>query len=67
MKKNLSTADRTIRILAAIAIGLIIYAGTLTGTLAIVGGILAAVLLLTGAVSFCPLYAALKISTKKSA
>jgi hypothetical protein len=67
VKKNLSTADRTIRILAAMAIGLLIYAGTLAGTLAIVGGIVAAVLLLTGAVSFCPLYAALNLSTKKNA
>jgi hypothetical protein len=67
MKKNLGTIDRTIRILAAIAIGVSLYTGALTGTIAIVGGVVAALLLVTGSVSFCPLYAALKISSRKNA
>ena len=67
MKKNVGTIDRTIRIIAAFAIGVALYAGALTGTVAVVAGIVTALLLLTGAVSFCPLYAALKITTRKDA
>jgi hypothetical protein len=66
MKKNLGTIDRTIRILAAIAIGVFLYTGALAGTVGIIGGVVAALLLLTGTVSFCPLYAALKITTRKA-
>jgi hypothetical protein len=36
---------------------------TLTGTLALILGILAVVFLLTSAIAFCPLYVPFKIST----
>jgi len=67
LKKNVGTIDRIIRIIAALAIGIALYVGALTGTVAVVAGIVTALLLLTGAVSFCPLYAALKITTRKDA
>lgn len=63
MKKNLGTADRTIRVLAAVVIGILVLTGQLSGTMAWVLGILAIVLLLTGVVAFCPLYFLSKIST----
>jgi hypothetical protein len=65
MKKNLGTIDRTLRVIASIVIGLLLYNDTISGTLGIVFGIVAIALLLTGAISFCPLYALLKISTAK--
>jgi hypothetical protein len=65
MKKNLGTTDRVLRTLAALVIGYLLYNGTLTGTLEVILGIVAIALLLTSMISFCPVYALLKISTKK--
>jgi len=64
MKKNLGTADKTIRILAALAFGVLILTNTVTGGLAWLLGVVGVVLILTSLVSFCPLYAALKITTR---
>jgi amino acid transporter len=64
MNKNLGTMDRTVRIIAALALGILILTGTLTGLPAIILGVLAIVLLLTSFVSFCPLYALFKFSTR---
>jgi Inner membrane protein YgaP-like, transmembrane domain len=65
MTKNMGTADRTVRVIVAVAIGILLLAGTLTGTAAWILGILAVVFLLTSAVSVCPLYMPFKISTRK--
>jgi hypothetical protein len=68
MKKNMGTADRAIRTIAAMVIGILLLTGQISGTLATVLGIFAVVFLLTSAVGFCPLYFPFKISTlKKSA
>ncbi len=66
MKKNLGTLDRTIRIVVALAVGVLLLTGTLSGVTGIVLGVVAVVFLLTGAVSFCPLYAMFKWSTSKT-
>jgi len=63
MKKNLGTADRVVRALAGIAVLVLILTNTITGTLAVVLGIVAVALLLTSAMSFCPAYLPMKIST----
>lgn len=65
MQKNMGTLDRLIRTIIAIAILILYFTGQITGTAAIILGILAVVFLLTSAVSFCPLYVPLKINTKK--
>jgi hypothetical protein len=65
MNKNMGTTDRTVRIIAALAVGILILTGTLTGLLAIILGVLAVVFVLTSLVSFCPLYAPFKFSTRK--
>jgi len=67
MKKNVGTLDRTIRIIAALAIGLLILTGAISGLTAIILGIVAVVLFLTSLVGFCPLYGLLKLSTQKPA
>ena len=62
----MGTADKVIRVLIAIAIGVLIYTDVLTGTLAIVLGVLAIVFVLTSLVSFCPLYTLFGIRTCKT-
>lgn len=57
MKINVGKTDKTIRLLLAVIIGLAgIYFKSWWGLVAIVP-------LLTGAISFCPLYSALGINT----
>jgi len=57
MKKNMGSADRIIRIIIAAIVGVLYFTGTVTGVLGIVLLVLAGVFLLTGFVSFCPIYA----------
>jgi hypothetical protein len=60
--KNEGKADRIIRVIAAIAflyLGIVI----LTGVLKVVAFILAATMLITSAIGFCPLYGVCKINT----
>jgi hypothetical protein len=65
MKKNMGTSDKIIRILIAAAIGILYFTNAISGTLALVLGILAIVFIATSFVSFCPLYLPLGINTKK--
>lgn len=65
MKKNMGTTDKAIRILIAIVIGVLYFTNTISGTLAIVLGILAVVFLLTSFINFCPLYLPFGINTSK--
>ena len=66
MKRNLSNIDRIARVVLAAVLAYLYFGGIVTGTLGIVLVVLAAVFLLTSVVSFCPIYAALKLSTFKS-
>lgn len=63
MKKNMGAADRIIRVIIAIAVGVLIVTGTLTGIWATVLGVIAGVFLLTSFISFCPLYRIFGMST----
>lgn len=65
MKKNMGKVDRNARIIIAAIIAGLWYMGVITGTLAIVLMVLAAIFVLTSVISFCPLYAPFKISTRK--
>jgi hypothetical protein len=65
MKKNMGTADRLIRFLLAVVVGILYFTHQITGTAAIILGILAIVFLLTSLVGFCPLYVPLRLSTRK--
>ncbi len=64
MKKNMGTIDRIIRVVVAIVIGILYFTSQITGTAAIILGILAIVFLLTSAVSTCPLYLPFGLSTR---
>jgi hypothetical protein len=61
--KNESTLDRAIRLIAGIALIGLNLAGILGGPIAIVAWAVAGILLATGAIGFCPLYALLGIRT----
>jgi len=65
MKKNMGSVDRIIRILLAVVVLVLYLTGQISGTAAIVLGIIAVIFVLTSAVGFCPLYAPLKLSTRK--
>jgi hypothetical protein len=65
MKLNESNVDRIIRVVAGVVLLYLGFGGTLAGGLAVVADVLGVVLLLTGAVGFCPLYAMFKLSTLK--
>jgi hypothetical protein len=66
MKLNVGSIDRGVRAILAIVLIVLGLTGVLTGTLAVIGYILGAVLLLTSLVGFCPLYALINIRTSKA-
>jgi hypothetical protein len=57
--------DRIIRVVVAVVFAALYFGNVVTGPLGIVLVVLGGVLLLTSAVSFCPLYAPFKINTFK--
>jgi hypothetical protein len=64
MKKNVSTADRIVRAITGLVVVFFVLNGTITGIVGTVLAVVAIVLIGTGAISFCPIYAALGISTR---
>lgn len=61
----MGSADKTIRILLAIVVGILWYNGIIEGTFAYVLMTFAVIFLITSIISFCPLYALFGISTCK--
>ncbi|HEU4366005.1 MAG TPA: DUF2892 domain-containing protein [Candidatus Krumholzibacteria bacterium] len=67
MKKNMGAADRVIRTLIAVLIGVLFFKGVIPGVLGVALGILAIIFLATSLVGWCPLYLPFKISTCRTA
>ena len=65
MTKNMGSTDKMIRIIIAIVIAILFYTNVISGTVAIVLGIIALVFALTSFISFCPMYTLLGVSTCK--
>jgi len=63
MTKNVGSIDRTLRIGFAVLVALAFVMDWISGTTATVLAIVAAVMLLTGLVSFCPAYRLLGLNT----
>jgi hypothetical protein len=63
MKKNMGGADRIIRIIIAVVVGILYLQGIIAGTLAYVLLALAAVFVITSFISFCPLYRLVGMNT----
>ncbi len=65
MKANESSVDRIIRGILGVVLLLVAFLAVPAGALQIVLAIIGVVLLLTGAIGFCPLYRILGLSTKQ--
>lgn len=65
MKKNIGNTDKLIRLILALIIAVLYFLNVITGTLALVLGILAVVLVATSLLNFCGLYAIFGINTCK--
>ena len=66
MPKNMGKIDRTVRILLAVVVVVILYlTGLISGWAAIILGVLALIFIVTSVIGFCPLYTPLKINTIK--
>jgi hypothetical protein len=64
LQLNESPIDRAARIVIGLALLAVGIAGVVTAPLAYVTSFVAAVLLVTGIVGFCPLYAIVRFSTE---
>jgi len=64
MKKNVNTIDRIIRVVAGGVLMGTGFTGVIPGAWGIAAGVVGLVLVATAAVSFCPIYAALGLSTR---
>ncbi|NJK86260.1 MAG: DUF2892 domain-containing protein [Bacteroidales bacterium] len=66
MKRNMGNADRIIRIILAAIVAVLYFTKVIPGVLGIVLLAVAGIFLLTGLISFCPLYAPFGINTCKT-
>lgn len=66
MKKNMGTVDRAVRVALAGVVVVLYGAGIISGTLAIIGLVLAGLFVATSLVSFCPLYLPFGIRTLRT-
>ena len=63
MARNIGPEDRVVRIVVALGLALIVYLGYLEGIAAIVVGVVAAYLLITGLLARCLIYKAIDVDT----
>ena len=66
MTTNVGTADRAIRVVLAVVAAIVGFAVGAGSVLGIILLVIAAVLLVTATVGFCPLYRVFKLSTAKA-
>ena len=64
MRMNESTTDRVVRVIVGLVAAVLGIAVGLSTAGGIILGIIAVILLVTGAVGFCPIYALLHFSTR---
>lgn len=63
MKKNMSSADRIIRLIISAIMLTLYFTNTVSGTVGMILLVLASVFTLTSIISFCPLYSIFGFST----
>ncbi len=56
MTRNIGPEDRVVRIVVGLGLAVLIYLGTIADTAAIIAGIVAAYLLITGLLAHCLVY-----------
>jgi hypothetical protein len=65
LKMNESNIDRIIRVIVGLLAFVVALTGMVSGVWAIVAYVVGVLMLGTGLVGFCPIYAMLKLGTKK--
>jgi Protein of unknown function (DUF2892) len=65
MMKNMGSVDRIVRVMIAVIIAALYFAGQISGTLAIILLAVAGIFILPSFISFCPLYWPFGIHTNK--
>ena len=65
MKKNMGTLDRIIRLVLAVLVAVLYFTNVISGTLAIILGIVGIIFLVTSILGVCPLYMLFGLSTLK--
>ena len=65
MKHNMGTVDRIIRGIIAVILAYLIFAGKISGVLAVILGIIAVAMAVTAVFAYCPPYTLLGIKTCK--
>ena len=66
MTKNMGNIDRIVRILAAVVVAVLYFTNVISGTVAIILGVVAGIFILTSLVGTCPLYLPFGIKTCKT-
>jgi hypothetical protein len=64
MTKNMGTLDRGLRFAAAVLIAVLYFTGVISGTVALILGVIAVVFILTSFVGTCPAYLPFVLSTR---
>ena len=62
-KPNMGTTDRIVRLVVALLVAVLYFTGVISGTVALILGVLAIVFALTSFVAVCPLYLPFGLST----
>jgi hypothetical protein len=65
MKRNMGVTDRVVRLLLAVAVGVLVGMKIVVGGWAIAVGVVALVFLATSIIGFCPIYEPFGIKTCK--
>ncbi len=63
----MGTVDRVLRVVAAVLVLVLYLTGQITGTAALILGIIAVIFVLTSTVGSCPLYLPMGWSTRREA
>ena len=66
MVKNMGSLDRGLRVAVALLIAILYVTGVLSGTVALVLGVLAVIFIATSFIGTCPLYLPFGLSTRRS-
>ena len=66
MKLNMGVADKIIRLVVVAIIVVLYFTGQISGTAAVILGIIAVAFLVTSLIGWCPVYSVFGLSTRKT-
>ena len=66
LRKNMGTTDRILRTGGAVVVAALYFSGQISGTVAILLGIVATAFFVTSLIGWCPAYAPLGLSTRRA-